>query len=73
MLLRLIKLRKFNATLSLLRILEALPLISTITLPLFTFRPSLVLASKLIFLSVVLKVSFTKFRPPTIQFSPALF
>ena len=47
--------RKLSATLSLLRIPEALPFNMAITLPLFTFLPSFVLALKMIFLSEILK------------------
>ena len=43
-----------------------------ITLPLFIFLPSFVLALKVIFLSEILKASFAKLNPPTIQFWPAI-
>ena len=60
--------RKLRATLSLLRIPEALPFNKAITFPLFTFFPSFVLATKVIFLSEILKAIFAKFNPPTTQF-----
>ena len=63
-----IKLKKFNATLSLFKIALFFPYIIATTYPFLIIFPSLNFDLKIIFLSENLKASLAKSNPPIIQF-----